>query len=245
LLNPKKSLGQNFLIDKNICKKIINLTDISKKEVIEIGPGTGQITDEIIKKKPKKLLLIEKDDDLFFLLKKKYSKYKYVEVVNNDAFNFNYSNFNDAIIFSNLPYNISVKLIIYLLKMKNNFSELVLMVQKEVAEKMNYRKGKKNNRLSFFIEVLSTYTIKFEISNNVFFPKPKVKSCVIKIKPKNNQKINILKLELFSKEIFKYKRKKISNILNIKNLNKKYEYIINKRAEDLNTSDLLILFNKF
>jgi len=245
LLNPKKSLGQNFLIDKNICRKIINLTDVYKKEVIEIGPGTGQITDEIIKKNPKKLLLIEKDDKLFILLKKKYRKYEYVKIDNNDALNYDYSSFNNAIIFSNLPYNMSVKLIIHLLKMKKKFSELILMVQKEVAEKMNYRNRKKNNRLSFFIEVVSNYSIKFEISNNVFFPKPKIKSCVIKIKPKNYQKINILRLELFSKEIFKYKRKKISNILNFKNLNKKYEYLINKRAEDLNTADLLILFNEF
>ena len=80
----KKSLGQNFLIDKNIIKKIINLSKIEKKNVIEIGPGKGALTEEILKKNPKSLTLIEKDNNFFLNLKEKYSKNKLVNVYNED-----------------------------------------------------------------------------------------------------------------------------------------------------------------
>ena len=85
---PKKSLGQNFLIDKNIAKKIVNITSIDNQYIIEIGPGTGFLTDEIIKKKPKKLYLIEKDKSLYQNLRKKYYDYKSIEIINDDALNF-------------------------------------------------------------------------------------------------------------------------------------------------------------
>jgi len=87
MLVPKKSLGQNFLIDKNLCKKITKSLNIKNKIIIEIGPGTGQLTDEIIKLNPKKLILIEKDNKLFKLLKKKYIKLDYMEILNIDAIN--------------------------------------------------------------------------------------------------------------------------------------------------------------
>ena len=87
MLIPKKSLGQNFLLDKNLCKKIINSLSIRNKIIIEIGPGTGQLTDEIIKLNPKKLILIEKNNKLFKLLKKKYKKLDYMEILNIDAIN--------------------------------------------------------------------------------------------------------------------------------------------------------------
>ena len=86
---PKKSLGQNFLIDKNIARKIVNLTLINNQHIIEIGPGSGFLTDEIIKKKPKKLYLIEKDKYLYQNLIKKYYDYKNIEIINVDALNFN------------------------------------------------------------------------------------------------------------------------------------------------------------
>ena len=89
MLIPKKSLGQNFLLDKNLCKKIISSLNIRNKIIIEIGPGTGQLTDEIIKFKPKKLILIEKDYKLFKILKNKYSKLNFIEIFNIDAIKIN------------------------------------------------------------------------------------------------------------------------------------------------------------
>ena len=86
---PKKSLGQNFLIDKNITKKIVSLTDVSNQNIIEIGAGNGALTDELIKKKPKSLILIEKDDKLAQILKNKYQSLKFVKIFNHDILDFN------------------------------------------------------------------------------------------------------------------------------------------------------------
>ncbi len=245
---PKKSLGQNFLIDKNIANKIVNITSINKQHIIEIGPGTGFLTDEIIKKKPKKLYLIEKDKTLYLYLKKKYSDYKNIEIINDDALNFNLQYIKEKKkIISNLPYNISIKLIMNWLKLECKLQKMVLMIQKEVADKMSYVNKIKKNRLNLFIEVASRYNIEFDVSNNVFFPKPKINSSVITIIPKNNLKIDLNKFEFFTREIFQYKRKKLSTVLKLKekkislNLSDIYE----KRAEDLVLSELMSVFNQF
>ena len=248
MIIPKKSLGQNFLIDKNICIKIIGLTNINNKEVIEIGPGKGILTDTILSQKPKKLTLIEKDKELYKFLKDKYKDNKIINIINCDVLKFNFeSNKNKEFIISNLPYNISIKIIIELLKKKNKFNVLIFMIQKEVAYKMDYKKNKKKNRLNFFIESVSNFNIEFNVTNNVFYPKPKVESSVVKIIPKNNLKLNFKLLEDFSREIFKFKRKKISNNLNFKNRKKEYysKIPMNKRAEDLTNKELLNIFKYF
>ena len=214
MLIPKKSLGQNFLIDKNICRKILNQTQIKDKVILEIGPGTGSLTDEIIKLQPKKIKLIEKDINLFKKLKDKYKGLKKIEIFNLDILKVNLERMSSDIIISNIPYNISTKIIYKLLKFKNNYEEIILMVQKEVAEKMNYNINTKNNKLNFFIEATSKFCIKFHVPKHVFFPKPKIESTVISIKPikTNLDKVN---LEIFSTKIFSLKRKKLSNIIKI------------------------------
>ena len=241
MLIPKKSLGQNFLFDKNIIKKIINSINIQSQIIIEIGPGIGNITDEIIKKNPKKLIIIEKDYKLYKLLLKKYTKHKKLNIYNIDALDYDFSIHKNLNIISNLPYNISTKLIIKLLCYNNIFSEMLFMVQKEVAQKIN---NNKNNKLKFFVEASSNFKIIYNLSNKVFYPKPKVHSSIIKIMPKNHIEINLQKLLLFSKEIFKYKRKKIKNILRINFKDIKFLKLIDKRAEDLKTNEILYLFNK-
>ena len=248
MIIPKKSLGQNFLIDKNICNKIVNLTNISDKEVLEIGPGKGILTDTILLKKPKKLTIIEKDKKLYEFLKKKYQKINNINIINCDVLKFNFSkNNNKEFIISNLPYNISIKIIFDLLKIRNRFYELIFMIQKEVANKMDYKKNNKKNRLNFFIESVSNFNIEFNLTNNVFYPKPKVESSVVRIIPKNDIKFDYNLLENFSKEIFKHKRKKISNNLNLNN--KKIKYIskisLDKRAEDLTNNELLKIFKYY
>ena len=245
---PKKSLGQNFLIDKNIAKKIVNITSINNQCIIEIGPGTGFLTDEIIKKKPKKLYLIEKDKSLYLYLKKKYYDYKNIEIINDDALNFNLQHIKQRKkIISNLPYNISIKLIINWLKIECKVQKMILMIQKEVADKMNYVNKIKKNRLNLFIEVASRYNIEFNVSNNVFFPKPKINSSVITIIPKNNLKIDLNKFESFTREIFQYKRKKLSTVLKLKEkkISLSNSDIYEKRAEDLILSELISVFNQF
>ena len=105
----KKSLGQNFLRDKNIINKIIHSVQIKDKNIVEIGPGDGALTDQIIKQKPKNLILIEKDFKLFSQLKSKYKSEKFVKVVCYDFLKINLENIikENTIIFGNLPYNVS------------------------------------------------------------------------------------------------------------------------------------------
>ena len=186
MLIPKKSLGQNYLLDRNIAKKIISSINILNQTIIEIGPGTGKLTDEIIKKKPKKLIIIEKDNKLYEFLLKKYININKIEIINIDAFNYDYSVHKCVKIISNLPYNISTKLIIKLLCNYRIISEMLFMVQKEVSYKMDYNKKNKNNKLKLMIETTSDFKIIHNISNKVFYPKPKVQSSIIKIIPKNN-----------------------------------------------------------
>ena len=168
MLIPKKSLGQNYLLDRNIAKKIIDSINILNQTIIEIGPGTGKITDEIIKEVPKKLIIIEKDNKLYELLLKKYTNINNVEIFNIDAFDYDYSVHKGAKIISNLPYNISTKLIIKLLCNYKIISEMLFMVQKEVAYKMDYNKNSKNNKLKLIVEATSNFKIIHNLSNKVF-----------------------------------------------------------------------------
>ena len=246
MIEPKKSLGQNFLIDKNIARKILKLTKISNQNILEIGPGTGSLTNEIIKLKPNKLILIEKDDKLIKDLQAKYNKFNFVFIINKDILKFDFYKLNIKSIISNLPYNISIKLILKILTSNHLFNDLIFMVQKEVANKMNYKKNIKNNKLRFFIEATTIFKMNFDVPKHVFFPKPKVISTVITLKPIKKLKINKKELFFFANKIFSKKRKKISNILEKHKYNDKYsKSLLDKRSEDLSTSELLYLFNKF
>ena len=245
LIVPKKSLGQNFLIDKNLCRKIVKLADLKNQNVIEIGPGTGLITDEILRVNPKKLIIIEKDEKLYDFLIKKNKNIINIKILNNDALKFNFDIFENVKIISNLPYNITNKIIIKLLTEYDNISEIILMIQKEVSKKINYKlKDHKKNKLSLLVEIFCNYEKLIDISNNVFYPKPKVQSSVIKLKLNKNSinKLNFLK---FSSRIFLYKRKKLKNIIQIKDSNNLIEKILNQRAEDLSINELLYIFNRF
>ena len=247
MIKPKKSLGQNFLIDNNISNKIANLVKDIKYNIIEVGPGKGILTDSILKKNPLSLTIIEKDKSLYLDLKEKYKNKENIKVINKDALSFDFNKIkNPKIIVSNLPYNISIKLIINWLKMKNQFEYLILMIQKEVAHKMNYKNNSKKNRLNLLMEITSNYFIEFNVSNNVFFPKPKINSSVIKIIPKKNN-INIDKFEIFTRDIFKFKRKKMSKVLSLNkfNINLIKKDYIDKRAEDLNHNELIKIFKEF
>ena len=158
----KKSLSQNFLIDKNICKKIVNLSSIQNKNVFEIGPGKGILTDAILEKNPKKLTLVEKDNDIYNYLKFKYKNIKNIEIINNDFLNINLNYYKNLRIVSNIPYNISAKILKKIFFASNNVNELIMMVQKDFANKINYNDRKKMNKYKFLNEYSSKFTICFE-----------------------------------------------------------------------------------
>ena len=216
---PKKSLGQNYLIDKNIINKIIKQVKIKNKNVLEIGPGTANLTDEIIKEKPKSLILIEKDKHLFTALKNKFNDKKNIRLFNADFLKFDLLDNaeNNTIVFGNLPYNISSQILIKLIKSTNNLSKFdyfILMFQKELADKIIAKfKSKNYGRLS----IISSYSLdilgKFNISKNCFYPKPKVESTLIIFKPKKKFTIRINKLENIEKitNIFFSQKRKMIN----------------------------------
>tara|TARA_A100001011_G_C14260541_1_gene822194 strand:- start:313 stop:1032 length:720 start_codon:yes stop_codon:yes gene_type:complete len=236
---PKKSLSQNFLKDKNICQKIVNLTEISNKIVVEIGPGYGFMTDIILEKNPLKLILIEKDNYLVNYLNEKYRKYQNIEIIKKDILNYDFKHYGNLVIISNLPYNVSTKIILYLFNFNQNILEMIFMVQKEVASKFDYRLPKMN-KYKFLTKIVSSFNICFDVSPKVFFPKPKVYSTVVRFKIKKN-KFDLSKAHNFSKLIFRNIRKKICNNINLKNLDR----LSNKRVDQLTIKELLKIYNFF
>ena len=237
--NPKKSLSQNFLIDKNISNKIVNQVNVKGKNILEIGPGYGFLTDSILEKKPKKIYLVEKDSNLKKILIKKYKNNKKVDIIGDDILLTNLKNFKKLIIISNLPYNISSKIILYLFNFKENIYEMIFMIQKEMSLKFDY-KLPKMNKYKFLTRIVSNYTRCFDVSSKVFFPKPKVKSTIVKFQF-NKKKIDLNKANYFSTKIFKNVRKKIYNNLD-KNLDKN---LFNKRVNQLNIDELVYIYNLF
>ena len=218
----KKSLGQNFLKDKNIILKILNLANFTKKTVIEIGPGTGSLTEELLKQKPKSLILIEKDTKLVESLKKKYEKNKKVKIYCADILKFDLEKVvqKNSIIIGNLPYNISSQILVKIIRFKKwppNFKDVIFMFQKELGEKII---GKFLTSFYGRISILSNFRLnilnKFNVSSNCFTPKPKVESMVIHFKPKKNIIFKIKKiynLEKITNIFFSTKRKMINKNL--------------------------------
>ncbi len=228
---PKKSLGQNFLLDKNVIEKIINSAKIKSSDIIlEIGPGTGNLTKFIIAQKPKKIYLIEKDEILANALEKQYLNK--VKIIKKDILVIPYEFYSEKkfLILGNLPYNISTKILSELCLNKNlDVSKMILMFQKEVAERILADVNSKNYSR---ITILSKW--KFDIKKivdvkpNSFFPKPKVHSTVLEFVPK--KKFHEIKdpknLEKVTKVFFNQRRKMIKKPINI--LFKNFQFNYNK-----------------
>ena len=189
-IKAKKSLGQNFLIDREVLEKIVSITDITNKDVLEIGPGSGNLTRYILKKKPKKLYVVEKDDDLAILLKEKFDTE--IEIINDDILKVSESNISEQklSVFGNLPYNISTEILSkWILNIGSNFwfNSLVLMFQKEVADRIISEFNNSNyGRLS----ILSSWKLNvkkiLDIKPQSFSPRPKIDSSLLLFTPKEN-----------------------------------------------------------
>ena len=235
----KKSLGQNFLIDRKVIEKIIKITKIQNKNILEIGPGTGNLTEYILHENPYYLTVIEKDENL---CRKLFLRFKdKIKIINNDILeeNLEMINSNDKfVVFGNLPYNISTEIICrWVLNLKETywFDELILMFQKEVADRII---AKENTSQFGRLTILMNWRLKikkiFDISPNSFSPKPKVDSSVLHFTPKEEfQKFkNSKNIEIVTRTFFNRRRKMIKNPL--KQLFKNPEEISNKLNIDLN-----------
>ena len=228
-LKPKKSLGQNFLIDKNIIDKIIHAAKIESTDIVlEIGPGKGNLTRFIISRNPKKIYSIEKDENLANSLEKQYLNK--ISVIKKDILKIPYEFYSGKkfLILGNLPYNISTKILSDLCLNKNLIvSKMILMFQKEVAERIL---AKVNSRDYSRITILSNW--KFDIKKitdvkpNSFFPKPKVHSSVLEFVPK--KRFHGLKdpknLEKVTRIFFSQRRKMVKKPLNILFKNFQFDY---------------------
>ena len=220
MIKTKKSLGQNFLIDKNILEKIVNTTTIKNKIILEIGPGTGNLTSYILKKKPKKFLVIEKDNKLAFDLNNKFNNQ--ITVINEDILKIDETDiFKDKVtVFGNLPYNISTEILSkWIIGLKDTFwfECLVLMFQKEVADRIIAEFNTSNyGRLS----IISNWKLNIkkicDIKPDSFSPKPKIESSLLLFLPKRNfiKFKNPKNLEIITRTFFNQRRKMIKKPFN-------------------------------
>lgn len=242
MLRLKKSLGQTFLSDKNIINKISSLENLKNQTILEIGPGSGNLTESILKKNPKKIILIEKDQRFLNILRKRLESQKNLEIHNKDILEYTFDEIllKDSIVFGNLPYNISTQILAKFISTKiwpPFFKKIIFMFQKEVADRIL---AKHNTEDYGRITILANFRLEmiesFNISKNCFFPKPAVDSKIIVFKPRLNNDYKIhdtANLEKVTNIFFSSKRKMINKPLS--KIFKEYKSIAKKLSLNLNS----------
>ena len=254
-VKAKKSLGQNFLTDKKIISKIVSATEIEGKNILEIGPGTGNLTESILSKKPKKLFVIEKDIHLCEMLYKKFKSQ--ITIFNEDILKFDLEKFknDDFTVFGNLPYNISSKIIS---KFVNNsdtilFNDLILMFQKEVGDRILANVNTPSyGRLTILLNWRLNIKKICDIKPSSFSPKPKVDSSLIHFtfKEKFFPISNIKNLETITRIFFNQRRKKIKRpfkqiFQNFEDISNELEIDLNLRPQNLDVETFCKITEKY
>ena len=244
MIKAKRSLGQNFLIDKKIIEKIVSIVEIQGKSILEVGPGTGNLTSYILKKNPKKLIVVEKDNDLAIHLENIFSNK--INIINKDILKLKEDLLSDdkLTVFGNLPYNISTEILSKWITSSGKkfwFENLILMFQKEVADRIIAKFNTSNyGRLS----ILSNWKLNIkkicDIKPTAFSPKPKIDSSLLIFTPKDNfYKIDPKNLETITRTFFNQRRKMLKKPYNqIFNgnldISKKLKIDLNLRPQNLN-----------
>jgi len=255
-IKPKKSLGQNFLIDRNVLEQIVDTVEISNKEVLEIGPGSGNLTTFILKKNPKKIYAIEKDDDLALLLKDKFANE--INIINDDVLKISEDKISSEklTVFGNLPYNISTEILSkWIVNLDKNiwFESLVLMFQKEVAERIVAESNtSKYGRLS----ILSSWKLNIkkimDIKPQSFSPRPKIDSTLLLFTPRESffKLSNAKNLEMITRVFFSQRRKMLKKPFNqifnnAKEVSEKFNINLNLRPQNLEPEIYFKLVEEF
>lgn len=246
--NFKKSFGQNFIVDKNIIDNIIKFSLVDKDTmVIEIGPGAGSLTTALAVSS-KSVLCYEIDDSLKDVLSDSLKNFDNVDIIYQDFLKANVSetlkkyNYDKLYVIANLPYYITTPIITKIIEDKLNVDKIVIMVQKEVGDRLKAQPGSKDyNSLSIYISYYFNVKKLMDVSRNIFLPKPNVDSIVIELSKKEN-KYKLKNENVFFKLVrdsFVQKRKTLRNNLKAYDLNiiekvlNKYGYDLSVRAENL------------
>jgi len=243
-IKAKKSLGQNFLIDREVLEQIVSTCDIANKEILEIGPGTGNLTTYILKKSPKKLYVVEKDDELAILLKEKFDTE--IEIINDDILKIDEDSISEQklTVFGNLPYNISTEILSkWIFNISKNFwfENLVLMFQKEVADRIIAEfNNSKYGRLSILTSWKLNVKKIIDIKPQSFSPRPKIDSSLLLFTPKENffKLKNSKNLEMITRVFFSHRRKMLKKpfnqtFINVKEVAEKFDIDLNLRPQNL------------
>ena len=255
----KKSLGQNFLKDENVINKIVEAPDAKDNNlVIEIGPGAGALSVELVKKYDR-VIMYEIDTRLREILDEKLNSYENYEIIFDDFLNrdvlkdIDKYEYDNLYVIANLPYYVTTPIILKIIKDNLPINEMVIMIQKEVAERFSSTPGSKEyGQISVFLQYFFEITRVCNVSKNSFIPKPKVDSAVIRMKKRDN----LLYLKDFNhfeklvRDSFRFKRKTIKNNLSdynldiIDNVLSKYGYSINSRSEELSYNIFVDISNE-
>ncbi|MDE6289247.1 MAG: 16S rRNA (adenine(1518)-N(6)/adenine(1519)-N(6))-dimethyltransferase RsmA [Ureaplasma sp.] len=250
-----KKLGQNFLVNADIKRKIVNSANIKEnKFIVEIGPGLGSITEIILENKNINLLAIELDKRLYDFLGNKFGNYANFKIINNDVLDVNLDEIVDRnfIVIANLPYSISSKIIARLCSSKN-IEYAIIMVQKEMAQRICAKPNSSNyNGFSAWLSLCADIEFLFDVSAKNFIPPPKVMSTVVKINFKNRYSTEqLLEYKNFFSKCFASKRKTlVNNLSNFFDRNKVVQTLYNLsidkniRAENLSANELLNILEK-
>ena len=247
-VKPKKSLGQHFLKDKNIAVKIVDsLTYNGYKNLLEIGPGMGILTKELVKKDIN-IKVVEIDEESVNFLTNNITSLR-GNIVNKDFLKINLSdifNLEPYAIIGNFPYNISSQIVFRVLENKDLIPEFCGMFQKEVAERICEDYGsKKYGILSVYCKAFYSTEYLFDVSSNVFFPEPKVTSAVVRFTRKENYKLDCDEISFLNivKTAFNHRRKTLRNSLKVFNLsdNLREDSIFDLRPEQLSVENFINL----
>ncbi|MCC8418193.1 MAG: 16S rRNA (adenine(1518)-N(6)/adenine(1519)-N(6))-dimethyltransferase RsmA [Rickettsia endosymbiont of Glossina mortisans submortisans] len=249
-INPLKKHGQNFVFDSSLCDKIVRASNLAENSrVLEIGPGTGGLTRSILQKNPESLTVIETDERCIPLLNEIKEYYPNLNIIKQDALKINLTDlsYDKVTIISNLPYHISTELVIRWLKEARLITNMTLMLQKEVVERICAMPSTKAyGRLSVICQLIAKVEKCFDVAPTAFYPPPKVYSAIVKLIPLENPPSIALinKVEQITKLAFAGRRKMIKSSLknlvpNIHEILTQLKINDNYRAENLTPQDYL------